>query len=498
MSDDLHYPNQFIIGPAHLDLPGDWQKVEIRPSLRITAHSGLNVCQAVKDSHEVLMVGFIIDPMCPTASNQEIVEELAGLLPDERGFFQRCSACGGRWVIVYTSGSSYRLVCDATGLRQVFYTDRTFSDTLWIASQPRLLASLNGFRIDAEAVEFIDSDEFRSYTEFRFPGDRSPYKEVKHLLPNHWLDLSSGRCQRFWPDKPIPAVTVDQAVETTSSLLQGFMQGAVERFDLAVSLTAGLDSRVVLAASRAIRDKITVMTVRQVDKPERHTDVTVAAQVLSTVGMPHDVIRSSLLVDDDFLGSFKKNTTLPHYIYAADAQAILRRYCRKKVVAVGSVSEIGRLSFRAQLNKPETEAITSHDLAKLQKMGAQPFAVSAFDDWLQDLGNPHNIPVLDMFEWEQGHGCWLAMTQLEFDIAWRDLLAPFNCRDLLVTLLGVDQQHRCKPQYTLYRGIIQHLWPELLNVPINPQDKAPLNLGRMIRSRIPYPVKKIYRRTFKR
>jgi hypothetical protein len=176
----------------------------------------------------------------------------------------------------------------------------------------------------------------------------------------------------------------------------------------------------------------------------------------------------------------------------------LRRYQRRKVVVTGSVSEIGRLSFRAQLGKPETEEITPHDLAKLQKMGKQPYAVSAFADWLQDLGGQHYVPVLDLFEWEQGHGCWLAMTQLEFDIAWRDMFAPFNCREILTTLLGVDAKQRCRPHYTLYRKIIQNMWPELLKVSINPHDKIPLSAGRMIRSQVPYPIKKFYRRVLKR
>lgn len=497
MNTKLQYPNQFIIGPSHPDLPGNWQKVDISPKLRITARQGLNVCHTTRGGLDLLLIGFIIDPLNPQASDQDLIEELMDLLNDERDFYKRCSALGGRWILIYSGNHGHRLVGDAIGLRQVFYTDRQFCDELWLASQPRLLADLKGFRIDDKAAELIDSYTFRSYTEFRWPGSGSPYTEVRHLLPNHYLDLTSGQCHRFWPDAPIPTVAMEEAAEKVSRMLKGFMMGAAERFDLAVSLTAGLDSRVVFSATKEICDQISVLTVRQIDKPDQHADVVTAGQILSMVGQPHDVIKSSLIVDDDFVQSFKNNTALPHYIYVCDAQAILRRYQRKKVVATGSVSEIGRLSFRAQLGKPESEEITPDDLAKLQKMEKQPYAVNAFRDWLTDLGNPYNIPLLDIFEWEQGHGNWLAMTQLEFDIAWQDLYAPFNCRDLLVTLLGVDAKFRCKPNFELYRRIIQILWPELLDVPINPHEKASPNLFRQIKSKVPYPVKKFYKQTLK-
>jgi hypothetical protein len=245
MNISLQYPNQFIIGPSHPDLPGDWTKVEISSTLRITVRQGLHVCNISRAGKGLLLIGYIIDPLNPTASDQDIIEELVGLVDAEHQFYKRCSALGGRWILIYSGKQGHRLVGDATGLRQVFYTDKNKCDELWLASQPRLLADLKGFRVDDKAAELIDSHSFRTYTEFRWPGAGSPYSEVRHLLPNHCLDLTSGKCHRFWPDSPIATVQLEEAADKVSELLRGFMVGAAERFNLAVSLTAGLDSRVV-------------------------------------------------------------------------------------------------------------------------------------------------------------------------------------------------------------------------------------------------------------
>jgi hypothetical protein len=107
-------------------------------------------------------------------------------------------------------------------------------------------------------------------------------------------------------------------------------------------------------------------------------------------------------------------------------------------------------------------------------MNALPFALKHFDNWLSDLGDTHGINVLDLFEWEQGHGNWLAMTQLEFDSAWRDIFTPYNSRDVLVTLLSVDESYRRKPEYRLFRDLMARLWPEVLREPINPERRAGL------------------------
>jgi hypothetical protein len=123
-------------------------------------------------------------------------------------------------------------------------------------------------------------------------------------------------------------------------------------------------------------------------------------------------------------------------------------------------------------------------------MGANEFAIKSFESWLSGLGEIYNYHVLDMFEWEQGHGNWLAMCQLEFDIAWKDLFTPFNCRRLLINFLSVNEKYRSYPKFELYRNLIMKLWPELLNVPINPHYKTRLRIVPLLKGLIPHPIKR--------
>ena len=104
----------------------------------------------------------------------------------------------------------------------------------------------------------------------------------------------------------------------------------------------------------------------------------------------------------------------------------------------------------------------------LTRMGNHPFAVNHFNKWLGGIGDIYNVDILDLFYWEQRAGNWLAMCQLEFDIAWKDIFTPYNCRLLLIDMLSVDDIYRRPPQHELYKKMILTLWPEVLAEPINP------------------------------
>jgi hypothetical protein len=480
--DNLRYHNQFVLGPSYIEELADWQRFEVIPSIHLMAHPALNTYQARNAGRSLTLVGYILDPDRPQSSDADIIETLILKLTDFESFIARTHNYGGRWILVVNDGRKIALLNDAVGLRQVFYTETPYADQLWCASQPEIMAGLLGLTMDKAAVGFINSYEFRVNPEFRFPGNSSPYREIKHLLPNHYLDLKTGLCRRYWPSNALPEIGLDEAIENVSSILQGLMQSAANRFDLALSITAGLDSRVVLAASRPISHSITYMTVRQIGMPDDHADLTTPSQLLSKLGLNHDIVKSSLIIDDEFIEIFKQNVPIPHYVYAPDAQAILKHYAQCKVAVTGSSSEVSRFSFRALTNKSQREKLTLLDFADLQHMGKHKFAFHHYQSWLDGLGPLYNVDLLNLFEWELDDGNWLAMCQLEFDIAWKDIFTPFNCRSLINCLLSIKPHYLHTPKFEFHHRLISNLWPEVLNVPINPHKHKKAGLFSKIKS----------------
>jgi len=468
--DQLRYPSQFALGPDFVDrLPGS--HFRISESLKLTLHTDVAYTRVAEGFRELTLVGHMLDPRAPAAGNEEILWQLLGRYTDRATLIEATAGLGGRWVLIAANGEERFLFNDALGLRQVFYVDPRETGALWAVSQPGLVAEILALPLDPEAERFMESYAFRSHPEYRWPGEATAFRTVRHLLPNHWLDLNSGVPQRYWPARPLVALEPDAAIERLEILLPGMIQAAAQRFDLALSLTAGLDSRLLLAAARNIRDRISFVTVRQSKMSDHHPDVMVPARLLQHLGLPHQIVSSAATTTADFSSRFKHAVYLAHEHYGPDAEAILRSFSRTKAALTGSGAEVGRCAFRKALPRSDSRTITATDLSHLQNMSREPFAVRNFEKWLADAEMRHGIKLLDLFEWEQGHGNWLAMTQLEFDIAWREIITPYNCREILTTLLAVDERYRRAPDYLLFKSLIRRLWPQVLSEPINPEER---------------------------
>ncbi len=464
----LLYRSQFILGPD-ADGPDGWKGTGIGSGLRLYWHPDLDLHSISLGNKSIVLLGYILDPRKPLAGNRDILEDLMGAFGTCGELIKQTFEYGGRWIIIAGDGQGNTIFNDAAGLRQVFYS--VTSSGVWCASQPGLLADILKAEMDPAAVDYVNSPGFKLNPEYRWPGYSSSYKEIKHLLPSHSLDLKTGARKRYWPDGRLDHVPLEKGLEKACSSLAGLMKSASERFNLALSMTSGLDSRVVLAASRDIRDKVEFMSLRQLDMPGNHADLIVPSRLIVRLGLKHETVKSRPYADPDFIRVFHKNVDFAHAVYANDAYAIMLRYRNDKVAVTGSVSEIARCLYRDQFKTFDRDEITAARLSGLQKMGDAEFAIAHFDEWLDGLADTYNLNILDIFEWEQGHGNWLAMCQLEFDTGWKDIFTPFNCRALLACMLSVPEEFRGPPDYKFFKKIILHFWPELLEAPINPHKK---------------------------
>lgn len=479
-SKKLLYRNQFIFGPFFVDDLKSWKRIKISSSIIsicLTAHPDLDTFQATYQNKSITLLGFILDPDNPKASDSDIINDLIRSFSNSDDLFERTGKLGGRWIIVVDDGQEVRLFNDASGLRQVFYSDVHQTKDLWCASQPSIVAEILKLQMDEAAVDFISWFQSKS-KEYWWPGDSSPYKKIRHLSPNHYLNLETGGCHRYWPNKGLSELSLDEAIEKIPRILSGFMQSAANRFDLALGVSAGWDSRLVLASCKEIRHRISFYSAKRPDMSWEHPDIEVPFRLLSKLSLKHDIIEQHPRLRSEFVEIFKRNVPFAHDVRLPGMQANLDYYHQSKVAVTGNVSEVAKCCYR--LSEPgEQELIVSK--LSLLTMVDHPFAIKFFKKWLLGLGEIYNFNVLDLFHWEQKVGNWFAMNCLEFDSAWKDIFVPFNSRSLLIDFLSIDEQYRKKPTYELYNKLMFSLWPEVLSEPINPPYHKPQSLKHRIR-----------------
>ena len=111
-----------------------------------------------------------------------------------------------------------RLYPDAVGTKSSFYT--RVGDELWIGSQPLVLVDGIGVAVDQQTwSRFLASPSGHSW-----PAAATPYAGVSQLLPNHYLDLRSGKSRRFWPRKDVQHHSRDAAAKAMTDMLHGMIQ----------------------------------------------------------------------------------------------------------------------------------------------------------------------------------------------------------------------------------------------------------------------------------
>ena len=464
------FVSQFVLGPSYLDHLLDWPRLPVAGRLKLSVHPSLCCTQLRDGERELTLLGHLLDPLAPESTNDDILRTLLAHRT-RAGLLEASARYGGRWLLIAAYGDETFLFHDALGLRQIFYTDVTQTRDLWIMSQPGVALGVLPLTPDTQALAYTDTQTFRCTHEYRWPVAASPFKELRHLLPNHWLDLRTGISRRFWPCAPLEQLSVDAAVERLQVLLPGLVRAAASRHDLVLSLTAGLDSRVVLAAARGVIDRIRIMSLRQGRQSDNHPDIEIPARLLGRLGLAHDVVRAPASMSPEFALQFKRNTHQAHDHYGHDAEVLLQHYGRSYAALTGSGAEVARRPYHAKMPYLDRTRSTPEMLAWLEYGSVHPFLVTHFADWLRTADQPH-VKLLDLFEWEQGFGTWGAMVQLEFDVAWRDIFTPYNCRAVLSTLLGVPERYRSDRDPYLCRTFIERTWPALLQEPINPHKRV--------------------------
>lgn len=464
------YRRQFVLGPRFIDhLPG-WQQHRLFSSFCLTSHPDLTVTHAQQGNKELWLIGYILDPARPERTDADILQHLLQQSgPSVTSIFGQTNTLSGRWILIFRDQGHTFLFHDAAGLRQVCFATDT-GGHLWCASQPGLLATELDLRTDAETKAFLDSAGYKGLNEPWWPGDSSPYAEVRQLLPNHYLDMQAQQVHRYWPVGPLASRPPEQAAREGAEILRGSLRSANRRFELALPLTAGWDSRVLLASTKDIAPEVFYYTLQYSHMKPDHEDIVVPQKLLGKFQHQHHVLPCPGSMSPAFEEVYMSNVSHAHPSWGVIAEGLLRHYPEQKVCLKGSVSEIAR-NFYNNNGQPISDAeVDANRLGALCWMGDNPFALKHFEAWLKEareVTKDTGIRVMDLFYWEQRVGKWQAVSQLEWDIV-QEAFTPYNCRQLLEVLLSADARYRLSPDYKLYEALARELWPETLSEPVNP------------------------------
>jgi hypothetical protein len=465
MDSKHNFRRQFILSSNPKFTIDGWNNIELNKKIYLSAHPEIEICQCSFGNIQLILIGFAVNPFEPLKSNQEILQDIVYDALNFNDITTRTHPIGGRWIIIYMDDKSLKLLHDPCGQRQVYF--HLENEYNVVGSDPAIINHFVKLELDdnTSLKEFINSPNFEK-SQKAWIGDGTLFNALKHLLPNHYLNIAKRKTHRFWPIKPLENIILENGIELASQILTGSLKAINHRHKLVLAVTSGWDSRLLLSASKEIRNEITYF-VSVDENRESIQDVVIPSRIFKLLNIPFYVQKCSKELAPEFEKILKKNVMMARH-NLPKAKYIYQYFLEfdGKLSVNGNVCEIARGGIRPII----PGKVTGENLAKIECIdyGGIKYVENQLNDWIEEIAetctrNKYNI--YDLMYWEQRMGNWGAQYPAEQDISIEQF-SPFNNRQLLTILLSVDEKFRIFPNYELFYKIMEKLWPETLKVPL--------------------------------
>lgn len=293
-------------------------------------------------------------------------------------------------------------------------------------------------------------------------GTLTAHERIRRLMPGHALDLSTMKPRRVWPlaGELKLGLELEAAAVQAGDAIRGLVSAAARGHDSAITLTAGFDSRILLAASRDVKGEIGFATFGQ---PGEGLDQDMSAKMAAALGLRHRLIpiRSAAPADelrwDRMVGHCMRevNRRIHPTLAAVPADFVL----------TGMYGEVGRARlYRQDIATINDRPATAEFVLSRLTLPLDSEQVADVAEWVEGLSWMPRSMVLDMAFNELKFGTW-AMGQAPAQKAVKFSMMPFA--QAAVQSAFMETAPEVKGTETLFTAMALHLWPETMTFPVN-------------------------------
>lgn len=354
----------------------------------------------------------------------------------------------GSYIALFDTEHGVDLYLDACGSLPAVYAP----ELSLITANPNLIPDIEQ---DPELLRSFPIDENAF-----FPFGFTPKRNVWRLLPNHRLSLERMAAERHWPTilssgKRAP----HDNIVFISDRLRAVLNAVAERASISLPLTAGYDSRALLACAPV---RATVSCFTSLIDHEAAEDAQMARELAGTLGMK---FQSLSYVEPSTSERERWLDSTGHCVggRASYNFKTVASVSKGKVLCLGLAGEVGRAYYGSRV-LPSTQLTAERLLNKLA-LPISPSGIEAATNWLEEVKDLDAQQILDLLYIEVRLGCWAA-PQMIADGPCLYRLIPFNQRPIYEHALDVPYPMR-RAEY-IPTSIVQHAQRPLSRLPYNP------------------------------
>lgn len=394
---------------------------------------------------------------------------------------------GGKYILLFRNGERYYLLGDATCSIPAFYN----TDGAFVCScNEHNIVNIKNYHADPAFSAIRASGDISQ----AMPYDVTPYKQIKQLLPNHYLDITEQRAVRFvnseCPQKPIE---IQEATSIVLPMIENLLHFYQSNFKIYCPITSGRDSRVVLAFLMKTGEKFSCYTIKHPEHHEHTQDIVLPIDLCQKVNIDHRLIEDiavpeTLKAEMDHLlgpGNYSPRTLqIAHTI---------NEYFGDGAILNGDIiGQVGKCSLHRDI--PAIFATSSYFRCKLHNYSKG--AKMQLQEWLEEIkASGEKVNLFDLFSIENRMGRWAGQENLIYNTVGQVYLNIFNCRGIIYTWSAVDRKKR--KHSMLHIALVKKACAALLSIPFEKDESflfqfAKFNGGTyLLSSYLKYYVEKV-------
>lgn len=449
-------PGQFVLGRSREHVPAGWAVHEMRGWV-LGTHAGLPVHAVCATAGAIIgwLLGFPID-----ANGQWIGTDISFVLganPSPREFEDALYTFGGKFLAIFLSTNAQRVYLNCAGsLSAVFAPAHEL-----VASTPSLVPYSRGCDDNVELLRATGVPTSKATLALGLTSRIG----VERLLPNHYLDLADWSVHRHWPLTPIDNNGDPRAaVETVAGILSRHI-GAITRHAPAyLPLTAGLDSRMLLACAREHLDRIQLSTLALPDRTAQ-VDVEIARRVARRHGLSIDIVAYDPPHAEDLDAFLWRTGSCLAEARGWHATRTYRRMRSDRPEMTGAGGELARATYWRDLGIAQHGDPDERAVATALALPHTPDIRARARAWIDALPGNHAMHIADLLYVEQRLGAWAGVLSQGHADAIPLRIFPFAHRDAFDAMLRLPVEYKLSKRFPI--DVIRSRWPELCRDPFN-------------------------------
>ena len=450
----------------------NWKK-EIIDNFTLLVHKNQKYYIKNSSGRTFCLIGHAYNPFAYVYNENDILSTMARAF--EQGpelFFDKLNELSGIFTIIVL-GEETRIIGDPAGIQTCFYG--SVNGRFYVSSHCNLIGDLCGMSMDPYIKKLKEYKYFHLFGN-SLPGDLSPFKEIKRLIPNHYVRKCGEelKVERFFTID-----TLNLSNETIANEAARILHNSLSLIEKkwnkpAISLTGGCDSKTTLSCAIGLYDKFAYFSY--ISSETEKVDADAAHKIGASLGIDHKIYTIS---END--ADFQDIEEVKEILYwngggiCYNNPNDIRKRCYFSnmndfdVEVKSWCSEIGRAYYSKRFNnrKQFGKKVTPRKCTTLykvflhnRKLVKQTDVV--FAEYIKKyflIPNDNNLPWQEHFFWEYRVGAWNGTAITGEHRYTFDIVIPYNNRILLCLLLSAPLNSRINDE--IYSKIRQRMNPTI-------------------------------------